>query len=46
MVRCVKLMDEWYMDRDFDRQVAVLQERAAILNRFTLLCTPETERVS
>jgi hypothetical protein len=30
------------MARDFDRQVAELQVRAAILNRFTRLGTPKT----
>ena len=30
---------------DFDRQVAELQVRAAVLNRFTQLGTPETVRV-
>ena len=33
------------MARDFDRQVAELQIRAAILNRFTALGTPQTHRV-
>lgn len=41
---CVKLMGERVMARDFDRQVAELQVRAAILNRFTQLGTPETVR--
>lgn len=31
--------------RDFDRQVAELRIRAAILNRFTALGTPQTRRV-
>ncbi len=44
-MRCVKLMGERVMARDFDRQVAELQVRAAILNRFTQLGTPETMRV-
>jgi hypothetical protein len=34
------------MARDFDRQVAELQVRAAILNRFTTLGTPKTVRVA
>lgn len=34
------------MARDFDRQVAELQVRAAILNRFIWLGTPETVRVA
>ena len=33
------------MARDFDHQVAELQVRVAILNRFTQLGTPETVRV-
>lgn len=41
----VKLMGERVMARDFDRQVAELQVRAAILNRFTQLGMPETARV-
>jgi hypothetical protein len=45
-MRCVKLMGERVMARDFDRQVAELQVRAAILNRFTQLGTPETVRVA
>ena len=44
-MRCVKLMGERIMARDFDRQVAELQVRVAILNRFTWLGTPETVRV-
>ena len=44
-MRCVKLMGERVMARDFDRQVVELQVRAAILNRFTQLGTPETVRV-
>ena len=44
-MRCVKLLGERVMARDFDRQVAELQVRAAILNRFTWLGTPETVRV-
>jgi len=45
-MRCVKLLGERVMARDFDRQVAELQVRAAILNRFTWLGTPETVRVA
>jgi hypothetical protein len=44
-MRCFKLLGERVMARDFDRQVAELQVRAAILNRFTLLGTPTTVRV-
>lgn len=41
-MRCFKLLGERVMARDFDRQVAELQVRAAILNRFTALGTPTT----
>ena len=41
-MRCVKLMGERVNARDFDRQVAELQVRAAILNRFTQLGRPTT----
>ena len=40
----LKLLGERVMSRDFDRQVAELQIRAAILNRFTTLGTPITKR--
>lgn len=42
---CFKRLGERVMARDFDRQVAELQVRAAILNRFTALGTPMTMRV-
>ena len=41
-MRCCKLLGERVMARDFDRQVAELQVRAAVLNRFTRLGTPVT----
>jgi hypothetical protein len=41
-MRCFKLLGERIMARDFDRQVAELQVRAALLNRFTRLGTPIT----
>lgn len=41
-MRCFKLLGERVMARDLDRQVAELQVRAAILNRFTRLSTPTT----
>lgn len=41
-MRCFKLLGERAMARDFDRQVAELHVRAAILNRFTQLGTPTT----
>jgi hypothetical protein len=45
-MRCFKLLGERVMARDFDRQVAELQIRAAILNRFTRLGTPTTVAVT
>lgn len=44
-MHCFKLLGERVRSRDFDRQVAELQIRAAILNRFTALGTPITQRV-
>ncbi|KIA79206.1 transposase [Chromobacterium piscinae] len=44
-MRCFKLLGERVMARDFDRQVAELQVRAAIRNRFTCLGTPTTVRM-
>lgn len=43
-MRRLKLLGERVMSRDFDRQVAELQIRAAIPNRFTALGTPVTQR--
>ena len=45
-MRCFKLLGERVMARDFERQVAELQIRAAILNRFTRLGTPTTVAVT
>lgn len=42
-MRCLKLISERVMSRDFDRQVAELQIRAGILNRFTTLGTQLTQ---
>ena len=42
MKRRLNLLGERVIARDFDRQVAELQIRAAILNRFTRLGTPMT----
>jgi hypothetical protein len=39
-MRFFKLLVERVMSRDFDRQVAELQIKAAILNRFTALGPP------
>jgi len=41
----IKLLGERVMARDLDRQVAELQVRAEVLNRFTRLGTPVTVRV-
>ncbi len=41
-MRCLKLLGERVMARTFDRQVAELQVRAALLNRFTQLGRPKT----
>jgi len=40
------MLSERVMARDFDRQVAELQIRAAILNRFTWLGKPNTLAVT
>ena len=45
-MRCLKLLGERLMARDFDRQTTELHIRAALLNRFTRLGTPETQRVA
>ena len=45
-MHCLKLLGERVRSRDFDRQVAELPIRAAILNRFTALGTPITQRVA
>ena len=44
-MHCVKLLGQSLMARDFDRQVAELQIRAAVLNRYTALGIPVTEPV-
>ncbi|TYC86897.1 IS5 family transposase [Novosphingobium sp. BW1] len=41
-----KLLGQRIMARDFDRQVAEMQVRAAILNRFSALARPQTQRVA
>jgi len=45
-MHCVKLLGQRLMARDFDRQVAELQVRIAILNRYTALGIPVTEAVA
>ena len=42
---CVKLLGQRLMARDFDRQVAELQVRIAVLNGYTALGIPVTEPV-
>lgn len=44
-MNCVKLLGQGLMARDFDRQVAELQVRIAVLNRYTALGIPITEPV-
>jgi len=41
-MHCVKLPGQRLMVRDFDRQVAEFQARAAVLNGFTALGIPVT----
>jgi hypothetical protein len=42
-MNCVKLLGQSLMARDFDRQVAEIQMRVAVLNRHTALGIPITE---
>jgi len=44
-MNCVKLPGQSLMARDFDRQVAELHVRIAVLNRYTALGIPVTEPV-
>ncbi|NRB18037.1 MAG: hypothetical protein HRU33_10855, partial [Rhodobacteraceae bacterium] len=44
-MHCVKLLGQRLSARDFERQVAEIQIRAAILNKFTALGIPETVTV-
>ena len=44
-MHCVKLMGQSPMARDFDRQVAEIQIRVAVLNKYTVLGVPVTEVV-
>lgn len=44
-MRCLKLLGERIMAREFDRQDAEVQIRIALMNRFTSLGTPETVRM-
>lgn len=45
-MRCLKLLGERLMARDLDRQTTELHIRAALLNRFTCLGSPKTQRVA
>jgi hypothetical protein len=45
-MRCFKLLGERVIARTFKRQVAELQIRAALLNRFTRLGRPQTVAVA
>ena len=44
-MNCVKLMGQRLMARDYDRQVAGIQVRIAIMNRYTALGIPITKAV-
>jgi hypothetical protein len=44
-MHCIKLLGQSLMARDFERQVAEIQIRIAILNRYTALGIPVTEPV-
>ena len=44
-MNCIKLLGQFLMARDFDRQVAGLQVRIAVLNGYTALGIPVTQPV-
>ena len=44
-MHCVKLLGQSLMVRDFDRQIAEIQIRVAVLNKYTALGIPVTEVV-
>jgi len=44
-MNCIKLLGQSLMSRDFDRQVAELQVRIAVLNRYTVLGIPVAKAV-
>lgn len=44
-MHCIKLLGQSLMARDFERQVAEIQIRIAVLNRYTALGIPITEPV-
>lgn len=45
-MHCVKLLGQRLMARDFDRQVAEVQIRIAVMNRYTALGILVTEAVA
>jgi hypothetical protein len=45
-MHCIKLLGQSLMARDFERQVAEIQIRIALLNRYTALGIPVTEPVA
>jgi hypothetical protein len=45
-IHCMKLLGQSLMARDFERQVAEIQIRIAVLNRYTALGIPVTEPVA
>ena len=44
-MHCLKLLGQSLMARNFDRQVAEIQIRAAVLNGYTALGIPKTVAV-
>ena len=44
-MHCIKLLGEGIMAIDFDRQINEIKARAVVLNTFTQLGTPNTQRV-
>jgi hypothetical protein len=44
-MHCVKLLGQRLAARDFNRKIAELEIRVAVLNRFTALGVPVTEAV-
>ena len=44
-MRCMKLLGQSLMARDFERQVAEIEIRIAVLNRYNALGIPITEPV-
>ena len=45
-MHCMKLLGQSLMARDFERQVAEIQIRIAVLNRYTALGIPVTEPIT